>query len=106
MFKYASSTPWLKKRLQILKSDYSSKFPYIVSSTLGEHYPHCMTCKTDFTVSSSEMYDITRHVNGPKDSHRSIVKKTGKNAKVTKFSTSEKSMTLLQNNVTTAELRM
>ena len=58
------------KRLQQFKADYTDQYPTIVSSSRGIHYAHCTTCKSDFSIAASGVYDVSVHVWGPRHKAR------------------------------------
>ena len=91
-----------RKRLQSFKEDYSTKYPCIKKSTQGEHYAHCTICSSDFSISASGIFDITRHIGGKK--YIKMARLQQANSTVTDFFQSESSTTPLKHKVIGTEL--
>ncbi len=64
------------KRLQVFKTEYSQRYPVLTASMRGVHFAHCSVCKSDFSVSSSGIYDCATHVNGKR--HKQLAAETAK----------------------------
>ena len=61
-------------RKQEYITEYTEAFPGVIKpSRIGIHYAHCTTCRSDFSIAASGMYDITVHVNGPRHKNRSDI---------------------------------
>ena len=63
-----------RPRKQEYIAEYTEQFPGVIKpSGIGKHYAHCTTCRSDFSIAASGLYDITVHVNANRHKNRSEI---------------------------------
>ena len=64
------------RRFQIFKPEYCVEYKWIKPSSKDKYHAFCKACNTDFSISRSGIFDITRHHEGKRHQQRLVEFKT------------------------------